>query len=787
MIVFNKLPNEYQEVEYIQTSGGQYINTTITGNSKWLITAEYTNQSSSTQILIGTSIQAKNWFGQSSNVYSCGVDTTISSATKADIELDFGTNLTAKVNNETVTRTDGTFNTSNNFKLFGFTLSYSKAKIYKIKCIQNNQIVLNMIPCYRKSDDEIGMYDLATNTFYENEGSGSFTKGDNVSNEATSIAFTKIPIEYQEVEYIESTGSQYLDTGFIPDLDNGFKFEVKYGMPSVLTGRACILSNYSVSKHVSFEIPNNNYGVRAYFNSGKIDKSLNNSNLTINSGSFEIYNQNYILTQNAGVVTGSVPEATGISNGNIYMFVDRQKRFGTFTKHLKMYSCKIYDGTTLVRDYIPCYRKSDNEIGMYDTVGKTFYTNKGTGVFEKGADVLPKEVKQIEDINGNIWWKKTGGGLPSSYIPVEYIENTGQSYIDTGFTLNQNSKVELTVYSTDFTQGHLFGSRESATSKNFTISDGHLDFGTYTTNRITFNTHADNLKTKLTIDKNTFRVDNESYNDTYQLASVSDFTCIDTAYIFYVSGNPYGNYRVWGKLYGCRIWDNGTLVRELVPCYRKTDAEPGVYDLVNDVFYTNAGTGTFGTGPEILPNEYTRVSYIASSGSQYIDTNFIPNQDTKLEIHLTTKTISGDVNRSIFGSRTGATSNHYGMTIGGNNCWWIGYGTFNGNTAQAVSSNTEYTIVKNKNVTTINGTQMTPATAQTFTCPSNLYLFGMDQNGIAFKSSIKLHSCRIFNNGVLTRCFIPCYKNSDNTIGLYDMVNDILYTNAGTGTFELPE
>lgn len=787
MIVFNKLPNEYQEVEYIQTSGGQYINTTITGASKWLITAEYTNQSSSTQILIGTSIQAKNWFGQSSNVYSCGVDTTISSATKADIELDFGTNLTAKVNNETVTRTDGTFNTSNNFKLFGFTLSYSKAKIYKIKCIQNNQIVLNMIPCYRKSDNEIGMYDLATNTFYENEGSGSFTKGDNVSNEATSIIFSKIPLEYQEVEYIESSGRQYINTGVLGKGSIGYDMEVKIKSYGSENG---VLATSTSSAGPHYVLQAHNGALRLYL-SGATTPVSNVVIYQTDTTNFHIvtYNvQNDFKAYYDGVYqktssiqdTPNIPYPFTIFARNIGGVV--QKYSYCIIKYLK-----IYDAGVLIRNFIPCYRKSDNEIGMYDTVGKTFYTNQGTGVFAKGSDVLPKEVKQIEDINGNIWWKKEGGGLPSSYIPVEYIENTGQSYIDTGFTLNQNSKVELTVYSTDFTQGHLFGSRESATSKNFTISDGHLDFGTYTTNRITFNTHADNLKTKLTIDKNTFRVDNESYNDTYQLASVSDFTCIDTAYIFYVSGNPYGNYRVWGKLYGCRIWDNGTLVRELVPCYRKTDAEPGMYDLVNDVFYTNAGTGTFGTGPEILPSEYTRVSYIGSSGSQYIDTNFIPNQDTKLEIHLTTKTISGDVNRSIFGSRTSATSNHYGMTIGGNNCWWIGYGATNGNTAQAVSSNTEYTIVKNKNVTTINGTQMTPATAQTFTCPSNLYLFGMDQNGIAFKSSIKLHSCRIFNDGVLTRCLIPCYKNSDNTIGLYDMVNDILYTNAGTGTFELPE
>lgn len=44
------------------------------------------------------------------------------------------------------------------------------------------------------------------------------------------------------------------------------------------------------------------------------------------------------------------------------------------------------DGTD-VFNMVPCYRKSDNEIGMYDLVSKTFYANAGTGAFTKGSDV----------------------------------------------------------------------------------------------------------------------------------------------------------------------------------------------------------------------------------------------------------------------------------------------------------------------------------------------------------------------------------------------------------------
>ncbi len=47
------------------------------------------------------------------------------------------------------------------------------------------------------------------------------------------------------------------------------------------------------------------------------------------------------------------------------------------------------------------------------------------------------------------------------------------------------------------------------------------------------------------------------------------------------------------------MYDNGTLVRDFIPCYRKQDGVIGMYDLANDVFYTNAGTGTFLKGANV--------------------------------------------------------------------------------------------------------------------------------------------------------------------------------------------
>lgn len=53
----------------------------------------------------------------------------------------------------------------------------------------------------------------------------------------------------------------------------------------------------------------------------------------------------------------------------------------------KIYSFRIYEGNTLVKDFVPCYRKSDNAIGFYDLINQVFLVNNGSGTFTKGPNV----------------------------------------------------------------------------------------------------------------------------------------------------------------------------------------------------------------------------------------------------------------------------------------------------------------------------------------------------------------------------------------------------------------
>ncbi len=189
--------------------------------------------------------------------------------------------------------------------------------------------------------------------------------------------------------------------------------------------------------------------------------------------------------------------------------------------------------------------------------------------------------------------------VPSEYQEVEYIESSGTQYIDTGMKLNQNSGVEFKISNITYGTTKIFGSRSSATSNNFSIISTAtsivLDFQNYNNNRLQVSTP---ISEPITISLNNQKMivnTNEKNIGTY-----TSFTTPGNAYIFNGAGTfptGYGNSTM--RLYYCKIWNNSTLVRDLIPCYRKSDNEPGLYDLANNVFYTNAGTDSFTYGNEV--------------------------------------------------------------------------------------------------------------------------------------------------------------------------------------------
>ena len=56
-------------------------------------------------------------------------------------------------------------------------------------------------------------------------------------------------------------------------------------------------------------------------------------------------------------------------------------------------------------------------------------------------------------------------------------------------------------------------------------------------------------------------------------------------------------YQCAARLYGCKCYDNGNLIRNFIPVIYVWNNEVGLLDLVEGKFYRNVGTGTFTAGP----------------------------------------------------------------------------------------------------------------------------------------------------------------------------------------------
>lgn len=181
------LPSEYQQVEFIQSSGAQIINVepTFIPNAQITIECESVTGAS----LLGYSGAGGMWFGNSKGHYTIGGQQTlnVSSSNHAVAHLTYlqGSNiiLSGDVNGVSAQATGisqgslrrplSLFGTQSNTTTSYY---YASAKVYRFTMEGYH----DLIPCYRKSDGVIGMYDLIAEAFLTNEGSGSFTKGADV-------------------------------------------------------------------------------------------------------------------------------------------------------------------------------------------------------------------------------------------------------------------------------------------------------------------------------------------------------------------------------------------------------------------------------------------------------------------------------------------------------------------------------------------------------------------------------------------------------------------------------
>lgn len=173
--------------------------------------------------------------------------------------------------------------------------------------------------------------------------------------------------------------------------------------------------------------------------------------------------------------------------------------------------------------------------------------------------------------------------LPSGYTELAYIEGDGASYINTGVCPTNNTKLE--VYAEPNDVGNFYAATTAAATRVglYVIDGGRIDMAFGTTGYKGSVLTGVSYPAVMTLENGTLTASGVSATFTTQSA----FTMSYTLNLF-----AHGTSAVAGRLYYCKIYESGVLVRDFVPCISDTDGV-GLFDLVESKFYGNAGTGSF--------------------------------------------------------------------------------------------------------------------------------------------------------------------------------------------------
>lgn len=190
------------------------------------------------------------------------------------------------------------------------------------------------------------------------------------------------------------------------------------------------------------------------------------------------------------------------------------------------------------------------------------------------------------------------GPLPECFTQVEYIESTRAQSINTGFAPTDRTILELDCTLRYTAQQALFSSGAWGNNHFLLVTSGAAKFTFYGTGSSLLTATLDHRYLIQTGDGVVRIKDLSAGGGVCSALS----TLGNTSAITLFSAN--GSYNAGYRLHSCRITDNGTLVRDFIPCVSNGVDEvkvAGLYDTVGDKFYmrSNAKAADFTAGPAI--------------------------------------------------------------------------------------------------------------------------------------------------------------------------------------------
>lgn len=197
--------------------------------------------------------------------------------------------------------------------------------------------------------------------------------------------------EYQRVEYIESAEEEtypYIITDFIADNSSGV--EVIASFP-ILQDRIPMGSRENSDATRFYCVyPMSANSIYYGFNTGstiscqlKVNTIYRLQTNFLNSRLVNVYDKEGVRKGGTSISGTLTQQSVPVS---IFGYHSASSGTVTSKREFKLYSARCSRGHEVVREYIPCYRKSDGVVGLYEKFTGQFLTSE-TGAFAKGADI----------------------------------------------------------------------------------------------------------------------------------------------------------------------------------------------------------------------------------------------------------------------------------------------------------------------------------------------------------------------------------------------------------------
>ena len=541
----------------------------------------------------------------------------------------------------------------------------------------------------------------------------------------------------KELAYIQSTGSQWIDTGI--KAASNLKFEIVFetsgstNYQAVFGGRTGNKKFYFLNSVVAdYSQKELGFGANIYKPTPSISTHSIKTTLVWDGASATLTTAQGTFT--TGTMSGSFSDGL-----NQYLFCFNDGGSANNNGNMKLYSCKIYSAGTLVRDFIPVLDDSDVAC-LYDRVTSAYFYNQGSGTF-------------------------TAGNKPQF---LTYIQSTGTQYINTGKTPTINTKFEITLSDVVKDSGEvaIFGSGSYSSNTYLLTKDAsthYIEWYYPTKQRATTDCTS---KHKIELYRGSITVDGVVVTS----GTTTGATSFSAVTLFNVANGYFSKY----KLYRFKMYESDQLVFDAVPALDGSTV--CLYDKVSESFLYNAGSGSFVGGDPLEPP--VLLEYIQSSGTQYINTGIKENLVYSFEMGYTPVSLveqyqsylGGTLDNFTVGALASLTTNY------------IRHRTTEIAQPHPSTSDENVLSVKDGKVV-MNETQIaTVSTANPVSTTSTNNICVFCNGSLSRKSAMKLYFLKLYDSsGNLLRDLVPALDGT--TVCMYDNVSESFFYNSGTGDF----